>query len=115
MLRRTCLVFVIVGLAVVSIPAFADGLGATERFVFPGAGTYAQGGSSALIRATPPAPVLATSLLSAPSTAPCGATATHPCAVPENWGVSDWLGFFVLALLTFGLLTRLRVLRSFVR
>jgi hypothetical protein len=109
MLRRTCLVLVVVGLAVVSIPAFADGLGATVA-----GGAYCKGGSSALIRATPPAPVLATSLLSGPSTAPCGATATHPCAVPENWGVSDWLGFFVLALLTFGLLTRLRVLRPFV-
>jgi hypothetical protein len=107
MLRRTCLVFVVVGLAVMSIPASADGLGATNP----------QGGSAALTRATPPAPLLATSLLSAaastPTPKPCAAAV--PCAVPENWGVSDWLGFFVLALLTFGLLTRLKVLRPFVR
>jgi hypothetical protein len=117
MLRKICLVLVVVGLALVSLPAFADGLGATEPFLFPGGGTYTQGGSSTLIRATPPAPVLATSLLSAPLTTPTPkpCAAAVPCAVPENWSVSDWLGFSVLALLTFGLLIRLRVLQPFVR
>lgn len=112
MLRRTCLIFVVVGLAVMSIPASADGLGATVA-----GGAYSKGESSALIRATPPAPLLATSLLSGPSTTPTPkpCAAAVPCAVHENWGVSDWLGIFVLALLTFGLLTRLKVLRPFVR
>ena len=33
-------------------------------------------------------------------------------AVPENWGLSDSLGLFALALLAFGVLTRLGVLRT---
>ena len=36
-----------------------------------------------------------------------------PVPVLENWGVSDSLGFFALALLAFGVLILLRVLRPF--
>jgi hypothetical protein len=36
---------------------------------------------------------------------------TDPPAVPENWGLSDSLGLFAFALVAFGVLTRLGVLR----
>jgi hypothetical protein len=36
---------------------------------------------------------------------------TDPPTVPENWGLSDSLGLFAFALLAFGVLTRLGVLR----
>jgi hypothetical protein len=38
--------------------------------------------------------------------------ATDPPAVVENWGLSDSLGLFALAVLAFGLLIRLGVLRT---
>jgi len=37
---------------------------------------------------------------------------TDPPSVPEDWGLSDSLGLFALALLAFGVLTRLGVLRT---
>ena len=103
MLKRSWMVFVVMAVLSASALAFADGPGASDP----------QGGSPALIRATAPVRLLATPQLSAPlvTSAPC--PSTRPCAVPENWGVSDWLGFFVLTVLTFGFLSRLRVLRPF--
>src|SRR3974377_1300772 len=103
MLKRSWVVFVVTAFLLAPVLAFADGPGATDRFLFAGGGTYALGGSSALIRATPPAPLLATSLLSTTPPTPPNPVGPH-APLPENWGVSDWLGFFALGLLAFGLL-----------
>jgi hypothetical protein len=58
-----------------------------------------------------------TALLVAPTTAFgsdlsfAALPAVIPVAMPENWGASDSLGFFVVALGIFGLLARSKVLR----
>lgn len=134
MLRTSWVVFLLMGLA--STVAFADGRGTTDELLFPGAGTYSWDETRALVT-----PNLAIQNVygdqafgnssgqgswNMPVVQYCGLLAGHPDnhkhkppkhdpdPVPENWGVSDSLGFFALALLALGVLTRLGVLRTFV-
>jgi hypothetical protein len=133
MLRTSWVVLLLMGLA--STLAFADGPGATDRFLFPGAGVYSLDGTAALVR-----PNLAIQNVYSDE-APGNSSRQGSWSMsvvqygelragkpdhkqqpskhdhddlPENWGVFDSLGFFALALLAFGVLTRLRVLRAFV-
>jgi hypothetical protein len=135
MLRTSWVVFLVMGLA--STLAFADGPGATDRFLFPGAGVYSLDGTPALVRPNlaiqnvygDEAPgnssgqggwnisVVQYSELRAGNPDHNRKPHKHdhdPDPAPESWGVSDLLGFFALALLAFGVLIRLRVLRPFV-
>ena len=134
MLRTSWVVFLLMGLG--STLAFAAGLGATDGLLFPGAGIYSCNGTPAFVRRNlalqnvygdqAPGnssgqgswnmPVVQYSQLLAGHPDPDHHKKHHKTAdpVPENWGVSDALGFFALALLAFGVLTRLRVLRPFV-
>ena len=126
MLGRRWVVFIATVVLFVPTAAFADGLGATDGFLFPG--MYSQDGSSAFVR-----PNQATQsvygvearsdigqrtwnmFVGQYSEFLAGKPKKHPHhdhdPVPENWGVSDSLRFFALALLVFGVLTRLKVLR----
>ena len=134
MLRTSWLILLLMGLA--STLAFADGPGATAGFLFPGAGTYSLDGTPALVRPNLAIQnvyrdealgnssgqgswnmsVMQYSVVRAgePEHKHKDHPKHHPDPVPENWGVSDSLGLFALALLAFGVLTRLRVLRPFV-
>jgi len=136
MLRTSWVVFLLMGLG--STLAFADGPGATDGLRFAGAGIYSWDGTQALVR--PNVAIQNVYGDEAPGNSSGQGTWNmsavqysrllagepehkhkhktkrdpDPDPVPENWGVSDSLAFFALALLTFGVLTRLRVLRTLV-
>jgi len=129
MLRTSWVVFLLMGLG--STLAFADGFGATGRLLFPGAGIYSWDGTPTLVRRNlalqnvygdqaPGSSGGQGSWIVAQYGQLLAGHPDHPKhhkstdRVPENWGVFDALGFFALALLAFGVLTRLRVLRPFV-
>ena len=122
-MTKTCCLLPVMGLVLVSRLAFADGLGTTDRFLFREGGTKSWHLSSAVV-----GPKLAiqniddeeASLNSGRGTWNMSAAQYSELKpkpkpkrvpVPENWGVSDSLGFFALALLAFGVLILLRMLR----
>jgi hypothetical protein len=136
MLRTSWVVFLLMGLA--SMLAFVDSLRATDELLFPGAVTYswngtpplvkpdldiqtAHGGDEALGNSSGQGSwnmsVVRYSEL--PGAEPDRKHKHKPPKrdhdpIPESWGVFDSLGFFALALLAFGMVIRLRVLRTFV-
>jgi hypothetical protein len=116
MLRTSWLVFLLMGLA--STLAFADGRVTTdELLVTPNlaiqnvCGDEAPDNSSRQVSWNVPVVQYRQFLAGHP-----GKPKHHkdPDAVPENWGLSDVLGFSALALLAFAVLTHLKVLRPFV-
>jgi len=133
MLRTSWMVFLLMGLA--STLAFADDLGPTNSLLCPGVGTYSLHRAAALVRPNvaiqnvygDEAPgnssgqgswnisvVRYSALLAGEPEHKDKHKPKHdPDYVPENWGVFDSLGFFALALLAFGVLSRLRILRPF--
>src|SRR5215471_9815573 len=121
-MTKTCCLFTVMGLVLVSRLAFADGLGTTDRFLFREGGTKSWHWSSAVV-----GPKLAIQNVDGEEASVNSGRGTSdmsvaqyseqkpkpkpkPVPVPENWGASDSLGFFALALLAFGVLTLLRVL-----
>ena len=124
-MTKTCYLFPVMGLVLVSRLAFADGLGTTDRFLFREGGTKSWDLSSAVV-----GPKLAIQNIDGEEASVNSGRGTWNMSVaqysklkpkpkpkrvpvPENWGVSDSLGFFALALLAFGVLIPLRVLRPF--
>ncbi len=121
-MTKTCCLFPVMGLVLVSTLAFADGLGTTDRFLFREGGTKSWDLSSAVA-----GPKLAIQNIDGEEASVNSGRGTWNMSVahselkpkpkpksvrvPENWGVSDSLGFFALAFLAFGVLILLRVLR----